>query len=81
MHQNGRQEQLELAYYLERLRADHPELADEFVGFHGVDDILQWMSCRVVGRADIDIIGQDEFHYDFLVRAGPQGEWLAFGLT
>jgi hypothetical protein len=29
----------------------------------------------------VDIVGQDEFHYDFLVRLDAEGRWLAFGVN
>ena len=34
--------------YLAKLREDYPDFAADFAGFHGIEDVLQWMSRRVV---------------------------------
>jgi hypothetical protein len=81
MDQNGRKGPPEFADYVDGLRADHPDLARDFAGFTGIEDVLRWMSTRPVGRTDIDIVGMDEFNYDFLVRLDESGPWLAFGVT
>jgi hypothetical protein len=73
--------QPEFEDYVERLRPDHPELAADFAGFTGIEQVLQWMSRRALTGKDVDIIGQDEFHYDFLVRLDAEGRWLAFGVN
>lgn len=65
--------------YVAALRDEYPELAQAFAGWHGVEDVLQWLGRR--DRGDVDIVGQDEFHYDFLVRQGAAGRWLSFGVT
>ena len=31
--------------------------------------------------SSIDLIGMDEFEYDFLVEVKPEGLWLTFGVT
>jgi hypothetical protein len=67
--------------YVARLRPEHPELADAFAGFTGIEQVLQWMSRRALTGKDVDIVGQDEFHYDFLVRLEAEGRWLAFGVN
>ena len=71
----------EFTDYVERLRPAHPELADAFAGFTGIEQVLQWMAGRALTGKDVDIVGQDEFHYDFLVRLGAEGRWLAFGVN
>ena len=71
----------EFADYVERLRPAHPELAGAFAGFTGIERVLQWMAGRALTGQDVDIIGQDEFHYDFLVRLQAEGHWLAFGVN
>jgi hypothetical protein len=81
MDQSGTQGPPEFAEYVAELSAEDPDLARDFAGFHGIEDVLQWMSRRTVGRADVDIVGQDEFHYDFLVRFDATERWLAFGVT
>jgi hypothetical protein len=70
----------EYADYVERLRGA-PELAAEFASFSGVEQVLQWMLRRYGGKVAVDIVGQDEFHYDFLVELEPGGRWISFGVT
>ena len=67
--------------YVERLRPDYPELADAFAGFTGIEQVVQWMAQHALMGKDVDIVGQDEFHYDFLVHLGKEGRWLAFGVN
>jgi hypothetical protein len=33
------------------------------------------------GLKRVDIVAQDEFHYDFLIELEPGGRWAAFGVT
>ena len=58
-----------------------PALAAELAGFNGVSDILAWMQRRGLCSAAVDMIGMDEFEYDFLIELQNEGCWLAFGLT
>jgi hypothetical protein len=68
--------------YVRLLRDDQPQLADDFVSFTGVKDVLDWMQRHgLLGRDDIDMVGQDEFHYDFLIRLKTTDCWLVFGVT
>jgi hypothetical protein len=71
----------EFAEYLERLRSVNPGLAEQFRGFDGITHVLDWMKQRDVGRDAIDIVGQDEFSYDFLIHLRPNGGWLVFGVN
>jgi hypothetical protein len=71
----------EYADYVERLRAACPDLAAEVGSFHGVEEVLQWLQRRSGGRVAVDIVGQDEFHYDFLIELEPGGRWVSFGVT
>jgi hypothetical protein len=73
--------ELEYDDCVKRLSATHPELAREFASFVGLEQVLAWMNARGAGRDDIDIVGMDEFSYDFLVRLAPGVEWLSFGVT
>jgi hypothetical protein len=73
--------ELEYADHVEALRADSPELADEAAAFRGVEDVLQWMKRRGLTRAAVDLVGMDEFNYDFLIQLEPGGRWIAFGVT
>ncbi len=67
--------------HVEVLRASRPDLAAEVADFTGVSSVLRWMQDRGLARTEVDIVGQDEFESDFLIRLGPGQEWLAFGLT
>lgn len=71
----------EYADHVEQLRADWPDLAADIAGFTGIEHVLTWMQQRGRARAAIDIVGQDEFSYDFLIELEPGGRWLAFGVT
>jgi hypothetical protein len=69
--------------YIKRLRGQEPVLAEELAGFHGVENVLQWMEQRGLcqQKQTIDLVGQDEFSYDFLLQLEPAGRWLVFGVT
>jgi hypothetical protein len=66
----------EYSEYASRLRAEWPELAD----FTGVRCVLEWMQRRGLAYG-VDMVGQDEFHYDFLIALEPDGRWMVFGVT
>jgi hypothetical protein len=66
------------------LRAVDASLADEVASFTGISAVLAWMQKRALTQAKIDIVGQDEFHYDFMIELAPgaaQPRWLVFGVT
>jgi ADP-ribosyl-[dinitrogen reductase] hydrolase len=63
------------------LRAQDPALAGALAGLTGVRGVLDWMKARGLESAEVDLVAQDEFDHDFLVRLGPGGRWLAFGVT
>ena len=67
--------------HVERLREEEPSLADESGRFTGITGVLDWMERRELSRSMVDIIGQDEFHYDFLINLEPGGRWISFGVT
>ena len=67
--------------YVEALRADYPELAEVFGRSDSIETVLEWMETRSFAPGSTDIIGQDEFNYDFLIRLEPEDKWLAFGVT
>ena len=67
--------------YVEALRAEFPELAGEVSAFHGITSVLDWMKRRSLCQAAVYIVGQDEFHYDFLIQFEAGGRWLSFGVT
>ena len=50
-------------------------------GWHSLESVLEWMKAKSLPPGSVDLIGQDEFEYDFLVELEPAGRWLAFGVT
>lgn len=71
----------EYADHVEALRVAEPELAAAFASFRGVQDVLQWMKPRGMTHSAVDLIGMDEFSYDFLIQLEPGGRWIAFGVS
>jgi hypothetical protein len=72
---------LEYADYVTLLREKEPLLADAFACFTGIEHVLEWMQKCGLDKPPIDIVGQDEFSYDFLLQFDSEGRWLAFGVT
>jgi hypothetical protein len=73
---------LEYGDYVNRLRSQDPGLAAELADFHGIEQVLQWSQQRgCLAKEAIDLVGQDEFSYDFLLQLGTRGRWLAFGVN
>ena len=70
-------EQPDYPHYANLLRAEWPE----FAAFTGIEHVLTWMQNRGLMGRGVDIVGQDEFSYDFLVELETGGCWLAFGVT
>jgi hypothetical protein len=68
-------------HYVERLRPQYPALAETVDGLPGIEQVLQWMQELGLHQAAVDMVGQDEFNYDFLVELEPDGRWLCFGVT
>ena len=66
---------------VERLRDQAPDFAAELACFTGISSVLDWMKTRNLTRAAVDIVGQDEFHYDFLIQLEPHRRWISFGVT
>jgi hypothetical protein len=69
----------EYADYIAELRGGEPELAEELAGFAGMSAVLDWMQRRGLTRTAVDLVGMDEFHYDFLLQL-PSAKWLVFGV-
>jgi len=64
-----------------RMRETEPELAANIADFTGIAQVIDWMSLRGNGKPAVELIAMDEFEYDFIVEAEPNGPWLAFGVT
>jgi hypothetical protein len=73
--------EIEYADYVTVLRRESPDLATEVAAFRGMVQVLQWMQQRGLTQAAVDMIGMDEFSYDFLIQLEPAGRWIAFGVT
>jgi len=74
-------QELEYADHVAALRRQDAALADDLAAFTGVGQVVEWMQRRGLAQARVDLIGQDEFHYDFLIEMTPGGRWLALGVT
>jgi hypothetical protein len=73
--------ELEYSDHLERLRLQEHGLANALTDLTGVEGVLQWMQRSGLGQTVVDLVGQDEFTYDFLLDLRRDGKWLAFGVT
>jgi hypothetical protein len=71
----------EYSVTVEVLRQEDAELARQVAGFQGMSEVLDWMKERSLVPGTVDIVGQDEFEYDFLIQLEPAGRWLVFGVT
>jgi hypothetical protein len=72
--------QLQFEDYLEKLRVCFSVLAESFTR-DSIEGVLDWMETRELPSDAVDIIGQDEFSYDFLIRLDDEGRWLVFGVN
>jgi hypothetical protein len=71
---------LEYCDYVDRLRADWPDLAAALVGRDSIEHVVEWLKQRGFPPGSVDLVGQDEFSYDFLIRLDA-GHWLVFGVN
>jgi hypothetical protein len=67
--------------YVVELSREHPDLARQIAGWHGMESVLEWMKEKGFPPGSIDLVAQDEFQSDFLIELEPRGRWLAFGIT
>jgi hypothetical protein len=67
--------------HVNALAVDFPDLATNFARSDSLENVLDWMETRDLASGAVDIIGQDEFSYDFLIRLEPEGRWLVFGVN
>jgi hypothetical protein len=66
--------------YLQRFHQDHPALATALGDSDSLESVLAWLKQKDLPPGSVDIIAQDEFSYDFLIRLAEQ-RWLAFGVN
>lgn len=67
--------------YVATLRTDQPELADVFARSDSLENVLLWMKERGFPPGAVDLVSQDEFSYDFLIRLEVEDRWLVFGVN
>ena len=72
---------LEYDDYVDQLRADWPELAAAFAGRDSIEHVIEWMKQRGLPPGPVNLVSQDEFSYDFLIRLEPEDRWLVFGVN
>jgi hypothetical protein len=63
------------------LEREYPEFAGQFASSDSLKNVLAWMEPRVLSPDSVDIVGQDEFSYDFLIRLDANNRWLVFGVN
>ena len=63
------------------LQPDHPELAKAFGCSDSLENVLGWMKERGFPPGSVDLVSQDEFSYDFLIRLEAEDRWLVFGVN
>jgi hypothetical protein len=71
----------EYADHVQALHAESPELASEVASFRSVENVLQWMKRRDLTHTAVDLVGMDEFSYDFLIQLERGGRWISFGVS
>ena len=72
---------MEYCDHIAALRSEYPDLAAPFARSDSLETVLDWMETRDLPAGALDLIGQDEFSYDFLIRLEPEGRWLVFGVN
>jgi hypothetical protein len=71
----------EYADHVELLRSTAADLAEEVASFRSVEQVLQWMKRRGLTQNAVDLVGMDEFSYDFLIQLESGGRWISFGVS
>jgi hypothetical protein len=66
--------------YVAELRSADGYLADAFASYESVEHVLGWMKQQGLPPGSVDMVAQDEFHYDFLIHL-LDGRWLVFGVN
>lgn len=71
---------MEYADQLAALSAADAALGNEIAGLRNLESILKWATAAGVPFADLDLIQQDEYSYDFFVPL-PDARWLVFAIS
>jgi len=72
---------MEYSDHVAALANEYPELAVQFARSDSLENVMDWMETRDLPAGTVDIIGQDEFSYDFLIRLETPDRWLVFGVN
>jgi hypothetical protein len=71
---------MEYLDHLSMLKRDHPALAAALGDTDSLEAVLAWMKTRDLPPGSVDLVAQDEFSYDFIIRLEPD-RWLVFGVN
>jgi hypothetical protein len=71
---------MDYADQLAALLAADPTLGETVAGLRNLEAILKWATATGVPFADLDLIQQDEYSYDFFVPV-PGARWLVFAVS
>jgi hypothetical protein len=71
----------EYSDFVAELAERDAHLAGTVAGWHGLESVLTWMKAKDLPPGSVDLIGQDEFEYDFVVELERRVRWLVFGVT
>jgi hypothetical protein len=71
---------MEYAEYLRQLNRSEPALAAALGDTDSLEAVLAWMKTQDLPTGSVDLVAQDEFSYDFLIRLA-EPRWLVFGVN
>ena len=62
------------------LERDHADLATAIGESDRLENVLLWLQRQNLPPDSVDLVAQDEFSYDFLIRLAEE-RWLVFGVN
>lgn len=71
---------MEYSEQLATLRNHHPDLAAGLGAADSLESVLAWLERQHLPAGSVDLVAQDEFSYDFLIRLAEK-RWLVFGVN
>lgn len=71
---------LEYQTHVDRLAEEEPTLSSELGHSDSLENVLLWLQRQNLPPDSVDLVAQDEFSYDFLIRLAEQ-RWLVFGVN
>lgn len=66
---------------VQNLAVDDSGLAEQLRSIRSLELLIEWLPTQRISLAELELINQDEYCHDLVVRDGPHGRWLVFGLT